>query len=145
MESDYRKSSTFSGQSRGFLKVISLFPLLSNSQRTTTSNDLFLQYDTALQMVSSALRKSQKSPAAATCLRTLDMNYSSLVRSVYEALQKAPEELEEGEEASDPSQIQDVQEKLIAYYQGKRLRLPMLIEWPTVPAEIRVFCRISMR
>ena len=143
MESDYRKSSTFSGQSRGFLKVISLFP--SNSQRTTTSNDLFIQYDTALQMVSSALRKSQKSPAAATCLRTLDMNYSSLVRSVYEALQKAPEELEEGEEASDPSQIQDVQEKLIAYYQGKRLRLPMLIEWPTVPAEIRVFCRISMR
>ena len=73
------------------------------------------------------------------------MNYSSLVRSVYEALQKAPEEMEEGEEASDHSQIQDVQEKLIAYYQGKRLRLPMLIEWPTVPAEIRVFCRISMR
>ena len=85
-------------------------------------------------MVSSALRKSQKSPAAATCLRTLDMNYSSLVRIAYEALQKAPEELEEGEEASNPSQIPDVQEKLVAYYQGKRLRLPMLIEWPTVPA-----------
>ena len=48
------------------------------------------------------------------------------MRIAYEALQKAPEELEEGEEASNPSQIPDVQEK--------RLRLPMLIEWPTVPA-----------
>lgn len=98
-------------------------------------------------MVSSALRKSQKSPAAANCLRTLDMNYSSLVRSAYEALQKSTEELEEGEEASNPSKIQDVQEKLIAYFQGKRLRFQTVIEWPTVRdgKRERVLCRISRR
>lgn len=85
-------------------------------------------------MISSALRKSQKTPAAANCLRTLDLNYSSLIRSAYEALQKASEEeLEEGEEVSvDLKESHDVQETLIALYRGKRLRISTLIDWPTV-------------
>lgn len=111
----------------------------SPTQHTTTSNDFFIQSDSALQMISSALRKSQKTPAAANCLRTLDLNYSSLIRSAYEALQKASEEeLEEGEEVSvDLKESHDVQETLIALYRGKRLRISTLIDWPTV-YELRV-------
>ena len=98
-----------------------------------------MQLDGALREVCSVLHNSQANPALRVRLQSLDLNYSALLRVLYEVLQAAhaaqAQEEEEEEGAVSAPENQDsnsIRSRLASVLENKVPAVPATIAWAPV-------------
>lgn len=97
-----------------------------------------MQLDGALREVCSVLHNAQSNPALRVRLQSLDLNYSALLRVLYEVLQAAQQEEQQEEEeegavsAPEKQEGNSIRSRLAALLETKAPAVPAAIAWDPV-------------